>query len=134
MNSNHATYSCKAEKNAQHDRWNVAPSSPPIANHATYGCKAEKNARLQGGVWRQRHTLRAATTAKAKACLAPMESRFTMPPKDLKATSCAAGAAAQHMTTRLKVEVEKESGGGEGGAKGDVDGRSCVAWPIYREV
>ena len=49
-----------------------------------------------GGVWGgwgggQGHTLRAATTAKANACLAPMGSRFTIPPvilASLAITSC----------------------------------------------
>ena len=62
--------------------------------------------------------MRAATTAKASACLAPMGSGFTMPPKDLKATSCAAGAAAQSRTIGFRAYCPQEGGGGGGDGGG----------------
>ena len=79
--------------------------------------------------WRQRHTLRAATTARASACRAPMGSRFTMPPKDLKATTCAAGAAARNKTIKLRVElslVGEVWGEGAGGQGGSVSGEPLL--------
>ena len=97
------------------------------SNHNAHGCSEQKDVRLQGlGVGQQRHTLRAATTAKAIACLAPMGSRFTMPPKDLKATSCAAGAAPQNTTIGLRIENGVVVGA-RGGPEGGVGGIDCEA-------